>query len=271
MAEGRFISRTIAFSEQLGQVSLEADYLFMRMLPHLDCEGRLAGSARSIRAHVCPLRDDLTIEGVSAALAELDQARLVNWYEVDGIQCVEYPNFSKHQVGLRKNREAASRVPASSVLGAARVRTNQPILHQVPECAGVGPEDSGVGPQNCGVDRDNSKLSKGKLSEVKYSSSSSTPEDSGVGPEWPKSWAYDSSQAFLSHGSVVSTAICGSAAKTLRDVIPWDEWLRVIERLTHSTELGYGLQTALRSLKQFRDDAQPDPNRDLTPEEAFAA
>lgn len=165
MAEGRFISRNIAFSEQLGQVSMEADYLFMRMLPHLDRDGRLNGSPTSIRARVCPLRSDLTDACVAAALAELDQAKLIVWYEVDGMGCVEYPQFVKHQVGLRKDRETPSKVPSSAALGATRIRTVQATPLAPPTSSVITPAIDGIEPSSSG----HSKGSKGKLREGKVS------------------------------------------------------------------------------------------------------
>ena len=123
MAEGRFLSRAIAYSEQLANVSLYADYLFVRIIPHLDVEGRIGGSAKSIRARVVPLRAEMTEEVVADALAELDRIGLVIWYEVDGSQYLEFPTFTKHQQGLRKDREATSKVPARSNPDAHRVLT----------------------------------------------------------------------------------------------------------------------------------------------------
>lgn len=88
--------------------------------------------------------------------------------------------------------------------------------------------------------------------------------------EWPKSWAFDSSQAFLMHGSVVSPDQCGKHTKALKDVVPWSEWLRMIPRMVAGGEMEYGLPAALRRYADFRDVAQPDPNRELTLEEAMA-
>lgn len=166
MAEGRFISRNIAFSEQLGQISMEADYLFMRMLPHLDCEGRITGSPTSIRARVCPLRKEMSDGMVSLSIAELDQNRLIVWYEVDGMQCIEYPNFEKYQTGLRKNREAPSKIPASTSLGTIRLRTILPIQVPVTESSGIVPDNSGSPPAQI-------KERKEKLREEKLSSAPS--------------------------------------------------------------------------------------------------
>lgn len=170
MAEGRFISRNIAFSEQLGQISMEADYLFMRMLPHLDCEGRITGSPTSIRARVCPLRKEMNDGMVSLSIAELDQNRLIVWYEVDGMQCIEYPNFEKYQTGLRKNREAPSKIPASASLGAIRLRTILPIQAPVTDNSGTIPDNSGSPPAQ--IKERKEKLREVKEREVKFSAPS---------------------------------------------------------------------------------------------------
>ena len=77
MPEGRFLSKSIAWSEQVGSVSLAADYLFTRMIPHLDSAGRIAGSATALKAMVCPLRTELTPAKIDKALDELASAGLV--------------------------------------------------------------------------------------------------------------------------------------------------------------------------------------------------
>jgi hypothetical protein len=114
MPEGRMLSKSIATSEQVASVSLLADYLFTRMIPHLDCDGRMAGSPRTVRGIVCPLREDVTAAQVGAALHELHAVGLIVLYVVDGQQYVEFPKFRHHQRGARFDRESASRIPPSS-------------------------------------------------------------------------------------------------------------------------------------------------------------
>lgn len=273
MAEGRFISRNIAFSEQLGSVSFEADYLFTRILPHLDCEGRLTGSAKSIKARCVPLRDEMTEHVILTSLAELDQAGLIVWYEVDGVDCIEYPKFEKHQMGLRKNREQASKVPASSSLGAKLIRSK----------SGTAPESvrsqSGVSPRRSRRPPDivsEVKLSEVKGSEEKLSTTSADGGDAdasasdlhavadvawvGDPPDpnrWPKSWAFDTQQALAAAGTIIAVGVVGQQAKPAKDTMPWDEWLRVIPRMAADPALGkFGLPAALRRLGEFRDSAQ---------------
>src|SRR5216117_3913192 len=103
MAEGRFVSRSISTNEQLASVSIEAALLFSWCIPHLDVDGRLAGSAMYIKANVAPLRDEITIKRIPKLLAELGQAvdnegtSLVVWYEVGCQQVLMFPGFGRQQ------------------------------------------------------------------------------------------------------------------------------------------------------------------------------
>lgn len=156
MADGRFVSKSIAQSEQLGRVSLEADYLFVRCIPHLDREGRMTGNPELVRSMVCPLRAELTQDRVAAALTELAKEDLVVWYEARGRQCLFFPGFERHQRGIRKDREAASRFPPHTGADA------QPFL--INNGSRSTPEDSGVSPP-----KRSEVKSKGSRSEEKIS------------------------------------------------------------------------------------------------------
>lgn len=112
MPDGRFLSKSIAWSEQVGSVSLAADYVFMRMIPHLDREGRIGGSPKAVKAMCCPLRDELTPEAVEHALSELAAVGLIQWYTVRDQSYIQFPGFATHQRGARLEREAPSRLPA---------------------------------------------------------------------------------------------------------------------------------------------------------------
>lgn len=152
MPEGRFLSKSIAWSEQVGSVSLVADYLFTRMIPHLDSAGRISGAPKAIKAMACPLRDDVTATDVASALEELVAVGLIVWYRVGSHHFVEFPGFANHQRGARLDREAASRIPDSGSDGAELVRTY-----------------SGVGPHAGGEVADLLPLSKEKRREEKGS------------------------------------------------------------------------------------------------------
>lgn len=117
MPNGRFVSKSISCNEQLATVSLRADFFFQRCIPHLDVEGRITGNPQLLKAAVFPLRDEITAENIPELIAELGQAidltsrSLVIWYQVGTQRVLLFPRFREHQTGMKKEREAASRLP----------------------------------------------------------------------------------------------------------------------------------------------------------------
>lgn len=117
-ARGRMVSRSIATNEQLGTVSLLADYLFRACIPFLDVTGRMTGNPGLIKAAVAPLREEIHSGVIPELLRELARAvdhdgiPLVFWYEINAAKVLEFPGFKNHQTGLREKREAASKFPS---------------------------------------------------------------------------------------------------------------------------------------------------------------
>jgi hypothetical protein len=105
------LSRSISQSEQVAAVSLEADYLFMRCIPHLDCEGRMSGNPVLVKSIACPLREEITTVRIPDLLRSLAVHGLVQWYEAEGKQVLAFPGFARHQT-LNKSREATSKFPS---------------------------------------------------------------------------------------------------------------------------------------------------------------
>lgn len=111
MARGRMLSRDISLDEKVNALSGDtARLLFTWMIPHLDTEGRLHGDAQAFRAIVTPRRN-YSIKKVEKILQELEKFGLIHRYTVNGNQYLFAPNFEKHQTGLRKDREAQSKIP----------------------------------------------------------------------------------------------------------------------------------------------------------------
>lgn len=116
MARGRFVSRSISTSDQLAKVSLAADFLFGRLIPHLDVEGRMRASPWDIKSQVVPKRPEITEETIPALIGELANALdhegqpLVISYTVAGEQFLWCPGFTHHNK-VRRNREGESRLP----------------------------------------------------------------------------------------------------------------------------------------------------------------
>jgi hypothetical protein len=116
------------------------------MIPHIDVDGRVAGSPISIKANVVPLRDEITIKRIPKLLAELgnavdaDGTSLLVWYEVGRQQVLYFPGFTGQQKGLRRDREAESKLPPLS--DSARILSGQlsgRTPDQVPRVAGATP------------------------------------------------------------------------------------------------------------------------------------
>lgn len=118
MPEGRFVSKTISQNEQLAGVSLVADYLFGRCIPHLDRDGRMPGHPELVKSIACPMRKEIQSGVIPDLLRSLGGAGLLKWYEVEGKQILEFPGFRRHQKGMRVDREAESRYPPSDSGGA---------------------------------------------------------------------------------------------------------------------------------------------------------
>lgn len=129
MADGRFISKSIAHSMDLGQVSLAADYLFARCIPHLDRDGRMPGEPVLVKSITCPLRAEMDVEMIEVCLAELARAGVVRWYEAGDRLVLEFPSFQKHQKGMRYDRESESKFPASDVENARAVNLKAILEH----------------------------------------------------------------------------------------------------------------------------------------------
>lgn len=161
MPDGRFLSKSIAWNEQLGSVSFEADHLFGRMIPFLDREGRAIGNPKGIKGMCVSLRDEMTPEVIERSLGELADKGLIVWYRVKGSLFAYFPGFVNHQKGARLKREAASRFPSHKTSGVELVR---PTSHHDSD---EGGSNSATSPPKVRIRE--VKRSKAKRSQVKRS------------------------------------------------------------------------------------------------------
>ena len=111
MARGRMLSRDISLDEKVNALSDDtARLLFTWLIPHLDCEGRMFGEAKVIKAIVAP-RLNWSAGRVDKYLKEMEKLALITRYSLNGNSYLFAPNFEKHQTGLRKDRESQSKIP----------------------------------------------------------------------------------------------------------------------------------------------------------------
>jgi hypothetical protein len=116
------ISKAISLDEKVNALSDDtARLLFTWLIAHLDCEGRMHGDAVTVKSIVFPRRN-LSQRKIEKYLKELEKFELIFRYSVNGNQYLWLKNFEKHQVGLKKNREAQSQIPPFTQ---ELIRTNQ--------------------------------------------------------------------------------------------------------------------------------------------------
>lgn len=115
MAKGRFISKEISLDKKVNGLSDGYSMVgFTWLITHADCDGRIYGDPAIVKSLIFPRRMDVTVEMVAGYIQEWEAAELIKTYEVNGDTYIEFPNFGKHQVGLRKDREPASHIPQPS-------------------------------------------------------------------------------------------------------------------------------------------------------------
>jgi hypothetical protein len=112
MARGRTISKAISLDEKVDSLSDDtARLLFTWLIPQLDCEGRMYGDANVFKSLVAPRRD-YSLQKVEKVLVELENLGLIVRYSNNEHKYLCCPNFEKHQIGLRKDKESPSQIPA---------------------------------------------------------------------------------------------------------------------------------------------------------------
>lgn len=115
MARGRMLNKKISMNKALAELEKEEGpysvIVLTWLIAHLDVEGRFTGEPVLIKGVVCPWLDGCTVGLIEKTLARADRLGIIRWYEVEGNRWLQYVNFARNQIGLRKDREAESEVP----------------------------------------------------------------------------------------------------------------------------------------------------------------
>ena len=113
MARGRIINNEIIKDKRVNNLSDDTSRLaFTWLITLADCEGRTNGDPALLRSMLFPRRTDITVEQMEQYIIEWHNAGLANWYEAEDDLWISLPNFDKHQVGLRKDREPKTNIPS---------------------------------------------------------------------------------------------------------------------------------------------------------------
>lgn len=110
MARGRFTSNKIATDRKVHELSSDTCRLaFTWSITFADREGRVIGEPEMLLAMVFPRRRDITIEDMQGYIDEWVKADFIFVYlNSDGDKVIQFKNFEKNQVGLRKDKEPES-------------------------------------------------------------------------------------------------------------------------------------------------------------------
>ena len=113
MARGRMVSKSICTSKQIHDLPNDTvRFAFACAIPHLDVNGVMHGDPTLMKAEIFPRREELTAAMMVEMRNAWVDAELVIVFEDKGDEWLFFPGFDRHQVGLRKDREASSGYPA---------------------------------------------------------------------------------------------------------------------------------------------------------------
>lgn len=107
MARGRMIATTVADDKRLNGLSLEAELVYLKTIPHLDRDGLILGEPLVLWGKVCRRRPEL-MSHMEAIIAEWVDSGLVISYVADDDTVLFFKGFAKNQTGIRYDREAES-------------------------------------------------------------------------------------------------------------------------------------------------------------------
>lgn len=110
MASGRFLSTSVAEDDRLSKLSMAAELLYLKTIPHLDRDGMISGKAGLLWGKVCPLREELISE-MQRAIDAWVQVGLVVRMITDEGPVLFFPGFLKNNNLPHYHRERPSRYP----------------------------------------------------------------------------------------------------------------------------------------------------------------
>jgi len=124
MARGRMIDKRVSMSKKLGKISDESKVLWFMILPHIDREGRIAfDDLEDLKDEIIPKFKDWELKKIADCLNELADIKLIRLYPNGENIAIQYERFEDFQTGLRKDREAPSKIksPTSVDSGVFRI------------------------------------------------------------------------------------------------------------------------------------------------------
>lgn len=112
MARGRFVSKEISIDKKVNELKDPWAMLgFTWLITQADVDGRTYGDPELVKSMIFPRQRDISVEDVERFIRQWVDAGMIDWYEVDGEMFIQFLNFEKHQVGIRRDKEPVSAIP----------------------------------------------------------------------------------------------------------------------------------------------------------------
>ncbi len=112
MARGRFVSKEISIDKKVNELKDPWAMLgFTWLITQADVDGRTYGDPELVKSMIFPRQRDISVEDVEKFIRQWVDAGMIDWYEVDGEMFIQFLNFEKHQVGIRRDKEPVSSIP----------------------------------------------------------------------------------------------------------------------------------------------------------------
>jgi len=114
MARGRFVSKDVCIDKKVNDLKDPWAMLgFTWLITHADVDGRTYGDPELVKSLIFPRQREITDEDVERFIRQWQDAKMIEWYEVEGEKFIQFLNFEKHQVGIRRDKEPVSNIPAN--------------------------------------------------------------------------------------------------------------------------------------------------------------
>jgi hypothetical protein len=119
----RTFKAELFIDDKITECSVDARFLFLGLLPHVDDMGRRQYHPRRIKGEVFPCDEEFTPQVVEGLIQELAKTGIIELYEIGKQRYLRIPNFLRHQV---INRPGHCYYPPSPSEGKDAVRCNCP-------------------------------------------------------------------------------------------------------------------------------------------------
>lgn len=93
----RIIKESICTSDSIDNLTWFEEVMFYRLIVNCDDYGRFDGRAAVIKSRLFPLKDNITVKAVEAAIKKLVSVELVTLYVFEGKPYLHLPTWDSHQ------------------------------------------------------------------------------------------------------------------------------------------------------------------------------